>query len=1513
MRKILALTLIALSELTSAALIQVDTNNIVPNDGVCDLADAINSANTDTAVDTCQQGSGTDTIVLSTNTAINFALPQITSEIIMLRGGTTPIIQASGSYFGRILDVSPTGILTLNQVSVRGGDSTGEGGCIRNAGILNITNESEVRNCIATGNGGGVHSSGTLRVSNSDFINNESSGEGGAIHVALFSSVPTFIDNEFINNTATNGGGVYFDATVNIQRTGFSGNFAAENGGAFFAASNLEMSRSSVTNNSSGIYLMNQANISNTTISSQTDYGIHFEPLQNIAQLALRNVTVKDNQGLGVNIPTAVGASVFQNVAFDNNSPNCFSADNTIGTNNISDDLSCPVSSFSNAQMLGPLTPAATTRFHFPFDGSSLIDQADINVCSSAFVNSIDQRGFVRPEAGGIACDVGAIENPNGTVFNNSIDLQKFGNFNDESNDGLAQPGETISYSFTVENTGDQALSNVTISDPLVAVPGSIASLASGAVDNSTFAVNYVVTQADIDAGEVNNVATVSGTDPSNATITDQSNNGVPLQTLLGGSASIDLQKFGVFNDESNDGVAQVGETISYTFTVTNTGNLTLTNVSINDPLAPVAGSLASMAPGAVDSGSFNASYAITQADINAGSVSNLATVTGTDPSNNSVTDQSNNGVALVTVLPGGAQIDLIKSGVFNDESNDGLAQPGETISYSFVVENTGNVTLTSVTINDPLVPVPGSVASMAPGSVDNSTFTATYVVTQADIDAGMVNNLATVTGFDPGNNPVTDQSNNGVPLQTALGQGADIELIKGGNFNDESNDGLAQPGETISYSFIVTNSGNVTLTSVTIDDPLTPVAGSVASMVPGSIDNATFTGSYAITQTDIDAGFVNNLATVTAQDPGNNPVSDQSNSGVQLQTLLGGSASINLQKFGAFNDENNDGFAQAGETISYTFTVENTGNLTLANVSINDPLAPVAGSLASMAPGAIDNGTFTATYTVTQADIDAGSVSNLATVTGTDPSNNLVTDQSNNGVPLVTDLPSDPRIDLTKAGTFNDENNDGQAQVGETISYTFVVTNNGNQTLTNVSINDPLAPVAGSVASMAPGAVDGGTFTASYTLVQADIDAGEVSNIATVTGSDPGNNPVTDQSNNGVALIINLPGDASIDLVKSGQFNDENNDGFAQVGETIGYSFEVINTGVQTLANISIDDPLAPVQGTLASLAAGASDTNTFTASYVLTQSDIDAAEVNNTATVTGFDPSNNAVTALSNNGLPLTIQLGPDNSIDLIKAGQFNDENNDGFAQVGETISYIFTVENTGTQTLTNVTIDDPLSPVAGSLASMAPGDLDTSTFSASYVVTQADIDAGFVDNMAEVSGLSPQNITVTDQSNDGVALRIGLPVVNGIALIKMGQFNDIDQDGFAQVGETITYTFTVMNIGDQTLSNITIDDPLVAVSGSRSSLEPGDEDSSTFSAVYTLTQSDIEARLVSNMATVTGFDPDSNPVTDQSNNGVPLITPLTVSGPTPVAVPVNSPLSLVILMMAFLLLFFRHLRNQ
>ena len=96
---------------------------------------------------------------------------------------------------------------------------------------------------------------------------------------------------------------------------------------------------------------------------------------------------------------------------------------------------------------------------------------------------------------------------------------------------------------------------------------------------------------------------------------------------------------------------------------------------------------------------------------------------------------------------------------------------------------------------------------------------------------------------------------------------------------------------------------------------------------------------------------------------------------------------------------------SDVGDIITYTFTVTNTGDMIIDNVSIDDMLTNSAGLLvnpSTLAPG--EEGTVSVDYTITQEDVDNGEVMNSATVIGNDPNDNPVIDVSDNGDETVDD-----------------------------------------------------------------------------------------------------------------------------------------------------------------------------------------------------------------------------------------------------------------------------------------------------------------------------------------------------------------------------------------------------------------------------------------------------------------------------------------------------------------------------
>ncbi|WP_299524415.1 gliding motility-associated C-terminal domain-containing protein, partial [Winogradskyella sp.] len=333
-------------------------------------------------------------------------------------------------------------------------------------------------------------------------------------------------------------------------------------------------------------------------------------------------------------------------------------------------------------------------------------------------------------------------------------------------------------------------------------------------------------------------------------------------------------------------------------YTVTNTGNTTVFDVSVTEDAADFTGTGTLPTPVYQSGGSdedgeadledmivgsgtivYTATYAITQADIDTGIVINQAVANGTAPLGDPVGDDSddpNDPTGLddptVTEIIQVPMISLIKTTLpLTDTNGDGIeGSLGDLISYVFVVENTGNVTLTNIQVED-LLPglnlVGGPIAQLLPGEIDNSTFTATYEITQIDLDIGSVTNSASVRSEGPGgdlgdpsddvedisddpNDPNDDDPNGDGdpddPTVTPVNSIFDLEVTK------EVDETRPVVGDEVTFTIEVANIGNVTATNVVIDEQI-PDGYIFVSAITTAGTYSEFDGEWVVGQLDPD------------------------------------------------------------------------------------------------------------------------------------------------------------------------------------------------------------------------------------------------------------------------------------------------------------------------------------------------------------------------------------------------------------------------------------------------------------------------------------------------------------------------------------------------------------------------------------------------------------------------------------------------------------------------------------
>ncbi|KPQ13824.1 MAG: conserved repeat domain [Rhodobacteraceae bacterium HLUCCO18] len=443
----------------------------------------------------------------------------------------------------------------------------------------------------------------------------------------------------------------------------------------------------------------------------------------------------------------------------------------------------------------------------------------------------------------------------------------------------------------------------------------------------------------------------------------------------------------------------------------------------------------------------------------------------------------------------------------------------GEIITYSFAVTNTGNVTLTNVTLTDPLPGINvtgGPIPSLSPGASDATTFTATYAITQADIDVGQVVNQATTTGTPPAGPDVGDDSGtttgDDVPTTTPLTSGPGITLVK--TADTSALQSPPQVGDTITYRFAITNTGNVTLSNVTIADALPGVVltgNPIVALAPGQTDTTTITGTYVLVPDDLTAGEVVNTATVTGNPPTGPPLTDDDTTTTPLPQVPG----IDLVKAITDSSDLDDG-AQVGDTITYDFTVTNTGNVPLRDVTIVDALPGVilsGGPIALMNPAAVgdstdvDSTTYTASYTLTAADVaNSGIITNVATATGTyGPAGAPLTVDDDSS---VTAQPPDPSDGLTLIKTVSPE----VIRRGVPVSYVIRLINDNPFAAGPLDLIDtlPLGLVYVDGSAQVDGVdwpvtVDGQVVTFPDVVAAANTEVVATLNARLLTGANPG------------------------------------------------------------------------------------------------------------------------------------------------------------------------------------------------------------------------------------------------------------------------------------------------------------------------------------------------------------------------------------------------------------------------
>ncbi len=856
--------------------------------------------------------------------------------------------------------------------------------------------------------------------------------------------------------------------------------------------------------------------------------------------------------------------------------------------------------------------------------------------------------------------------------------------------DTSVMPGGLIVYSGSVNNAGNITLTNITVvsSQPAAnTVVFTLGSLAPGA--SASFSSSF---NAPLDACSATAALTATGQNRCNGNTV---NNSVTTTCPLGTAPQIRMTKTCPVTPVIEGGL------LVFTGTVTNTGNVTLTNVLVvNDhPVANtrVLGPI-TLAPGAGTN--FTGSYT---APLNACSVTDTLLASGLDKCTGIVSSNSTTTICPVITIPQIA-VTLACPAV--------PVAPGGAITYAGTVRNSGNVTLNNVTVvNSQTVPSTVlTVPSLLPGASAN--FTASF---NAPADACSVSSTVTASGSDACTSiSVSNTASATCPLVTA----PHIVVTQ----NCPAN--AASPGGILTYSGAVMNTGNITLSNVVVTSDhsgATPVF-TAATLAPGA--SADFTGSYTVPANS--GCSINSTVTANAGDTCTGAgVTASASATCPILTAPAIEVTQTCPTISVL----------PGGILTYSGTVSNSGNITLTNIVVfnNRPASnTVIFTVAVLAPGAATN--FNGSY---QVPLNCCVSSSTVGATGQDICTGAtVADTFTATCPVLTL----PQIVVTK------ECPPTPVRTGEVLQYSGTVSNAGNITLVGVTIvnTQPNAgsPVLGPIA-LAPG--ESVSYYASY-LVGPDfcgLDTVTAQGLDLCTFA-----PVVNSTTTTCPVITT----ARIAVTKNCPAQPTPRGGVFTFTGTVSNPGDVTLIDVMVVNNYQVDCFLrtnGPVIGPI-TLAPGASVN--FSGSYLAPWS---CCEVVDTLTASGHDRcAGTLATATATAVCPLLSTPG----ISITKVCPAST------VPVGGLFTFSGSVSNTGDVVLTNVIVmssqTNGIPRLLGPIE-LAPG--ESEDFAGSYTVAAGSDPA--TDTVTAQGTDTCQARTVSAQANCSGPIPLALPMLTSV----------------------------------------------------------------------------------------------------------------------------------------------------
>jgi uncharacterized repeat protein (TIGR01451 family) len=908
------------------------------------------------------------------------------------------------------------------------------------------------------------------------------------------------------------------------------------------------------------------------------------------------------------------------------------------------------------------------------------------------------------------------------------------------------------------------------------------------------------------------------------------------------------------------------GDPIGFTVSVTNNGQGTANNTTINDPLPGGPGVSWSISPaysgpgtcsvtGAAPTQTLGCSLGALAPGASASvHVTSSTTRASCKVYNNSATVAASNNApvppATASTTVGCSNLSITKTA---DASS---VSAGQNIGFTITVNNAGPGTAKSVTLSDALPTGPGISWSISPANgacnIANNTLSCAFgdLVSGASASVHVTSGTAFAScGTYP--NTASAEATNNPTVQASAStsvQCPGLQITKTADAQSVS------AGDPIGFTIKVSNTGAGTATGVTLDDPLPAGAGVSWSINPAvqgcSISGSPQSLSCALGDLAPGASATVHVTSATANvSCGAYPNTATAQATNHAAVQASASTTVNCPNL-TIQKTADAPLVDSGNNIGFTITVSNTGAGVAKSATLNDPLPTGAGIAWSINPAyggqgtcGISANTLSCAFgdLAPQASVSIHITSGTTVDTPCTTYTNVASAQASNN-PVVHASASTtlqcPALHIMKTADAPTVNS------GDPIGFTITVSNSGAGSANGVTLTDPLPGGNGIDWSISPaysgqgtcsitGAAPNQLLNCSFGSLAPNASVSVHVTSATVQAI------CTTYINTAVAAASNAPSESAeasttvqcpnLTIMKTADASA------VSAGSPIGFSITVANTGPGVAKSVTLNDPLPGGAGITWSIDPaspacsinGSAPTQTLHCSFG--DMGITSVTVHVTSPTSGATPCadyHNVATATATNNA--AVQAGAVTSVQCpgLNVAKSADAPS---VDAGDAIGFTITVTNTGAGTATGVTVDDPLPAGSGINWSIDPamaacsinGSVGSQTLHCSYGdmapntlhsvhVTSATTFASCALYVNVASASATNAPTVQATANTTV-------ICPALTITKTADAPSVS------AGDPIGFTITVGNNGQGSAKGVTLNDPLPTGAGIAWSIDP------------------------------------------------------------------------------------------